>query len=524
MSDANTPVIDDLTGDESNTTPVDRVDAIDLDIGEELVIPTEAEVMEEAIYQNVHVEEPWTINDKKIDEKKPFIDLPSDTTDNTVSAISRAPNISHTSSDPDRKWAEVLNNGTNHNMDEEPLLKALYRKDANYGQTLSVNGKKYTTAITPLKAPADSILSGKRAVIRASYYGGLGGVSMTPLWHSGFWINFKPPMETDFVDLNRLLLQDKVSLGRQTVGAIYSNMTSFMVDRVIDFAIDHIYSMSVELEPGMTRADIKKLILPQDIGYIVTGLMSARYTKGYQYRRACTHSPDKCHHVIEDIIDLTKISYVDRNALTEWQKTHMTRAKANSVKIADVNRYRDEMVSLRDKVVSIGFAEMEDRVAQVTLHVPNITEYVEAGYRWIDSIVETVNRGMTENVSNRDKERFINQHARATKLRTYAHWVKQVEFNGIIINDRETIEDMLNVYSADDVFRTDFIKAVKEYICDTTIGLIGIPTYECPSCKQGQAVDTNIPATLKNIVPIDALNLFFTLNIQLLERISQREQ
>ena len=521
MSDQQKP-IDDLLGEK--VTPVngtDDIEPIDLD-EERFTPPSDAEALQVRVQQNVEIELPWQI-EKPCDPRKPFMDLPSDTSDATIDAIAKAPNISHISSEPDRKWAGVLNSATNLNMTDEPLLSALSRPGSKYKQYVDLNGKKLVTTITPLHAPVDKILSGQSANIRADYHAGLGGICTTPLWHSGFWISFNRPLESDFVDLNRMLLQDKVTLGRQTVGAVYSNMTSFMVDRVIDFAIDHIYSMSMELEPGMTRSDIKKHILPQDIGYIVVGLMAARYTNGYQYRRPCTHSPEKCHHVVEEIIDLTKISHIDNNALTEWQKTHMGQRKSSSVKIADVNRYKQEMVALRDKVVKVGFLESDTTVASVTLAVPSITEYVEAGYRWIDNIVETVGKGLTENSSNRDKERFINQHARATKLRTYSHWVKELEFNGIIINDRETIENTLNTYSADDLFREELIKEIKKYIAETTIGLIGIPTYICPACKGGQESLSTENKALRNIVPIDSLNLFFTLNILLLDQVSQRE-
>lgn len=516
MSNENMTPEDDLLGEK----PIPASEAIDLE-EEPMVLPSEAEVLENVIQQNVYLDEPWEVK-RAISEEKPFLDIPTDTSQNVIDAIKRAPNISHTSSEADRKWAEVLNSGSNLNMSDEPLLPALSRKGTEYRQCIDVNGKQLTTVINPLQPPVDTILSGKRAVIRGAHYAGLGGICTVPLWHSGFWVMFRPAMEADFVELNRMLLNDKVQLGRDTVGAIYSNMTSFMVDRVIDFAIDHIYAMSLTLKPDMSRNDIKKFILPQDIGYIVTGLMAARYTNGYQYRRSCTHNPEKCHHVVEDVLNLTKVNFIDNNALTEWQRTHMTHRGSNTVTVEDVKRYRDEFVALRDKVVKIGFSEIEDRFADVTLSVPNIAQYVEAGYRWIDGIVNTVNKGLTENISNRDKERFITQHARATKLRTYAHWITSIQFGGIQINDTETIEDMLETYSADDTFRETLIEEVKKYISETTVGLVGIPAYNCPSCKGGNEGDPTLSPNLRNIIPIDALNLFFILNIQAMERVNLR--
>ena len=64
-------------------------------------------------------------------------------------------------------------------------------------------------------------------------------------------------------------------------------------------AIEHIYQISVS-----TDKPLRDLISVHDIPTLIWGMAVTIWNPGYQYRRACTHAPDKCNHVAEGKIDL----------------------------------------------------------------------------------------------------------------------------------------------------------------------------------------------------------------------------
>ena len=59
-------------------------------------------------------------------------------------------------------------------------------------------------------------------------------------------------------------------------------------------------------------------------------------------------------------------------------------------------------------------------------------------------------------------------------------------------------------------------------IFNTTIAIIGIPEYKCPECGANNNPDP-INSNFVDIIPIDTLNLFFSLIIQKVSKILNRE-
>ena len=106
-------------------------------------------------------------------------------------------------------------------------------------------------------------------------------------------------------------------------------------------------------------------------------------------------------------------------------------------------------------------------------------------------------------------------------MRQYTHWVKGINFEDNVIEDKSTIESILDRLSGEDEVRTKFLEEVKKYINDSAISVVGIPSYECPSCHQEQKY-TAKNDSLTSIIPMDILQTFFSLHVQKISSIDRR--
>lgn len=305
---------------------------------------------------------------------------------------------------------------------------------------------------------------------------GIGTIFQTPLWHTGIWVTLKAPSENELIELNRIITSDKIEVGRHTYGLAFSNIMSYTTDRLVDFTLEHLYDTSLKTS-DLPEGGLKSLINSQDYPALIWGLVCTMYPNGFQFSRACTNNPEKCTHITNEILNLSKISWVNRAALTEWQKTHMSSRSSNSRDIASVRRYQEELKKIQKRVVK--FSEGTDSEFSITLKTPTLSEFIESGHRWIGDTVAYVDETLGRDANDKERNIFITRHSQATAMRQYIHWIDSIEFAGNIIDDRETIEGTLNVLSADNDARDGFMNEISKYIHSSTINVIGIPVYDC---------------------------------------------
>ena len=104
-------------------------------------------------------------------------------------------------------------------------------------------------------------------------------------------------------------------------------------------------------------------------------------------------------------------------------------------------------------------------------------------------------------------------------MRQYAHWIESVEAGGSLIDDIESIEQIVDTMSSVDEIRVKYFNEVIKYIDDSTMALIAVPTYECPKCTEAQPAPI---ARFPHLLPIDVMSSFFTLLVQKLQKIHSR--
>ena len=156
----------------------------------------------------------------------------------------------------------------------------------------------------------------------------------------------------------------------------------------------------------------------------------------------------------------------------------------------------------------------------MTIKSPSISEYIDAGHVWIDSIVTAVERTINSSVTDEEKENLITKYAQASRLRQYAHWVESIELDTNISEDQETVNELLNVLSADEEIFASIMNKIKDYINRSVISLVGIPGYDCPKCGEAQSTES-LPKFV-NVIPLDVQQLFFVLFTQRLIKLTDR--
>lgn len=446
------------------------------------------------------------------------VNLPSHHTKETQAVINDTPNISFDDHEASRKWATTVTEGLEFITEANVYVPTLEDSSAEFKQAVEFNGHKLGATQPRFKDNENQHLTGERGVIRIMSALGLGTLFNTPLWHSGIWITFKAPTESEIIELNRMLVSDKIRFGRSTYSLAFSNLTSYTTDKLVRFALEHVYDTTIKADE-LRQQELRALIACQDIPTLLWGFVCTMYPQGFQYQRACINDPVKCNYILEETLNVSKLQWTNHLALTDWQKTHMSVRRPNSKSLNDIKRYKEELTKIQSKKVSINTDS--GKVLELTLKSPNINEHVDAGQRWVGEIVSLVDKTLGTEAGESERHNFIIRHGQASAMRQYVHWVESLEIDTNIVDDRETIEEVINVLSSSDQVRTDFIQAIIDYINQSTISLIGIPAFDCPKCKHPQDLEHPLPHHA-NIIPLDVHQLFFALATAQISRIITR--
>ena len=513
-----------------NVPPLPEDPVVELQEEEVEITPAEEPTSEETtaseappptgrIPHNVLIEEVWT-SPAEFNEDEDTIALPGNFEREVKEVLNTAPNIDYITGSPEAaKWGRDLAAGLQMLSYKETFVPNFEREGQHYGQFIDYNNVKLKARQPKLKTTENQILRGERATLRLVSHLGLGSTVQIPLWHSGFWITFKPPTESELVELDRLLSNDKIKFGRYTYGMIFSNTSVYINDRLIDFALSHIYDTTIKNE--VTLEELKGLIVSQDIQTLLAGFACTMYPNGFQYSRSCVANPEKCNHVIQERLNLKNLILPHRGILTDSQKAHMSNWRPGSKDIESIKDYQAQLSRIQPK--RIVFNKDKPSEFSMMLKSPTIIEYVEAGHRWISNIVDMVEDVLSKEKESRDRNALIIRHGQATAMRQYAHWVQSIEFASNAIEDTPTIESNLDILSADDYIRNTFLESVSDYINDSTFCIVGIPAYNCPNPKCGASVDSPIKLPYHtNIIPLDVVQVFTNLLTQRVERISTR--
>jgi hypothetical protein len=354
-----------------------------------------------------------------------------------------------------------------------------------------------------LVQPNGNKLTGDSAVLMLTSMLGVGDNVSIPLWHTGIWVSFKTPTEAEVLELERRLRYRKISLGRATYGSIFSNISAFTKRCYAEFAVAHIYSCSLK---EWDEEILLNTILTTDYPQLIWGLVCSMYPDGYRLSQPCTQNIGKCTHVVRSRINVSKLSWVDKTRFTEEQLKFLSNRR-QKVTTTELDQYQ-----AYGKWAERTTVRINERVS-VVFKVPTIGEYLESGDRWIDEIQEMIEGSFAKDLRGNERDRYINDQSTVATLRKYGHWVAEIHMHRsedeepLVIDDQDTIERSLTQLSSDLELSGMVLDKALDVINASTVCIIGIPSYKCPSCNKEQA-EENAPG---NLIPLEIDHVFFTL-------------
>lgn len=525
MTTEQTPPFDDLVEEPIVvSTPVDSApEPVDQEVVDTIHTSdyVDASTKKARVNQNVSLTHEIFSSKPAFNENLEAVALPPDSRTSFNASVEAAANVAIDDNQAGREWLNVGIAGLKNGFEESTYERTLEAADAEFIQEMpnpaSEGGK--LSGVHPSTASFKAThLQGERAVLRSMTHLGMGSIFRFPLWNSGFWMTLKPPSESTLLEFQRSCQQDKIRLGRSMGGTIFSNNMAYQLDRFIQLIRNHVYvhSLDIKEEQGI---DIMDLISIQDVPTLIWGLANTIYPNGFQYVRACSSDVNNCNHVTRERLNLSKICWVNRRGLADWQVKHMSSVRQASMKLETVERYRKELLASQQREINVDTASGAQ--VGVALRVPSVNEAIRAGHSWIGELTELVNNALGMEPTEDARNAYIDEHSKSTGLRQYVQWVQSVTVAEQTYEDRDTIEAHFGLFSTDSSFSEDFIAKASKYVDDSTISVIGIPTYDCPDCGQEQKAEKPLPRHV-NIIPIDTMSTFFSLLVRRKNRITRQ--
>ena len=382
------------------------------------------------------------------------------------------------------------------------------REGANFQQYLETESAKLGFAAPKIAESGAAGYTGEKAVMRVRAIMGLGGIVSVPLWHSGFWITLQAPTESSLIELYRRLQEEKIELGRETFGLVFSNEQSYINSWLLDFCMEHIYETSVRVD---SNQELRPLIKIQDLNILFWGMACLIWPRGFDYVRSLTTKEGiENTQTISAKINLGKLMWVDNASFDDKARNHMARRQRGKMTVDQVKEYQRSFIPSLAEGRRVAIKEGLDVIIAST----DVDNYIADGENWIAGIVQTVDSTFTQAAPNQEeRNRMISTHARASRLRNYGAWIKSIVIDNFENESRMEITQILDVLSVDEDATKLLEGEITKFIDDSTRALIAIP--------ETSGKEMGLPR-FPHLIPVDVVNTFFTLLAQRVAIISRR--
>lgn len=444
--------------------------------------------------------------------------LPMDDKETTRVIMDAAPRVGVASNEATREWGETLTEASSVYLLGKIGDSLVEREGADWQQNVSnATGELLRPTRPAINARTGQQLTGEAAMMRVRAILGMGSVANVPLWHSGLWISIKSPGDGALLELERRIAANKGELGRTTYGLAFSNSSVYINQAIADFVIEHIYDCSLK---DWSADQLKEIILMNDLPLMIHGLLMVIYPNGYNLNQPCIANIVECRHVVKEMVNLSKLCWVDRTALSAEQVSHMSRRR-DKFTMEELKKYQSHHRVANTELV-LGGAGGATVVA--TMNVPNLKTYEQTGFSWVNEIQQQVAVSFAE-LSGQERMNYIQNQARLTSIRQYAHWFSRLtlvnrEGDAEYIEDRSTIDQVIGDLSSEGPIVQKAIDGISEFIDAMTIAFIGVPNFRCPACNKKQITDEE--KRHPNLIPLDVGQVFFTLRYQRLQKALER--
>lgn len=402
-------------------------------------------------------------------------------------------------------WAAATGEADRHLVNSD-VYEDTFNRASNWSNSVKADGLQLHVGKPMLEKNSGTPLVGEAALMRIQAVMGLGSTARIPLWHSGLWLTLKAPSDTALLELERRIATDKVNLGRSTDGLVFSSSGVFIRDTVVDFILAHVMEATYRYSDV---SELKSIIDITDVDLMVHGVLCTIYPNGYPYSQPCVVNPVTCTHITHELLSIPRILFVDQMRLTEKQLKHMTMRGAKFTP-TEVAAYKAEHPFLASRRV-----ELTPQVS-LLLRVPSIEQSRQIGTSWVNGITTKVERSFAASIPAKEREEYIVNQARVTSMSQYAHWVEKIliadgEGNEDEISDPTAITETLGVMSSNEGAYKAYYDGVQKFVSECTIAVVALPKQPCPKCQKEHEATTPEELRHPHLLPLDVVNVFFTL-------------
>lgn len=401
-------------------------------------------------------------------------------------------------------WFRQIMDALTHAQINGSGEQSVTREGSDWRQVMDHEGHQLRAG-QPKQRLGDGHHSAEEKLTYLTRRAGVGTVFDVPLYHSGVWVRMKTPPLSALTSLQYQLNQLKVTLGSDSKGMAFSNTAQALTSVAVDFALQYVIDTNVHTT---TPSDLKEKIQILDAPILLWGLAVTLFPNGFPYAHPCIADPENCQHITKETLNLNRLFWTDTTSLSQTQKKLMARKFQHKLSEEEHQLYHTEKVRGNRRIV--WFDDLG-----LTLKVPSLQEYEDAGREWINGIVEMTQGAFNEPPHGANRDQYISQLAMATTARQYSHWIAEVRErddegdDNVIAADEDVINEALNhIFSTDDYVETYFGK-ISEYVDDAMLSLVAIPSFNCPQCKS--PVAETFHERFPHLVPMDVLTTFFTL-------------
>lgn len=445
-----------------------------------------------------------TPTDYTVNLDQEHVVLPSISAEETVLVANESRDISDLRTEKDNLFLSATSDSIGVFAKLDQYQETITRINSSYKQYLQTEKGKIGFSVPKFADKDTPTVSGTRALLRIRAVIGQGSLITIPLYHSGFHITIQAPKDSALLELRRRLMEDKIKLGRETGGIVFSNTQAYTSGWLLDMISELYYDCTLK-----NAGDWRKRVKIPDLPILIWGLACSIWPNGFQYSRpVLTEQGVKEKQIITGKIDVSKLMWVDNNAFSDKQKGHMTNRLGSTMSDEAVESYIGDFHLYSGRQIEI------NENLKINLKVPNIDEFVESGHRWVSETTAIVERTLSgDNVDPAFRRLAISNQAKASSIRMYSHWVESLVVDDSVQTDLDTILEALEIFSSDKEITKKIYDGISKYIDDVTYAVIAIP--------ETSGKETGLPR-FPRLIPIDVMGVFFTLLIQRIDLLLNR--
>jgi len=404
----------------------------------------------------------------------------------------------------DLEWLETLRDAIEHMDMHRTPRNATYREGSEWRQFFEHGGRKIGPSRPKIKLSDKPAKSDLLAYLTRK--SGMGATHEYPMPHTGIWIRLRTPTNTEIANMIQRLQNIAVRLGRATKGQGFSNRIAVYNNALTDLALQCITHTNMA---ATTPGDIEYRLSALDEPLLHHALASTMFPGGFNYRHTCIADPSKCNNVEEAKLDMFSLTWFDITQLVDRQKDMLHVRFSRQLRAEELDQYAQDTTLGRKPI------KWFDDIG-IRLRVPSVAERRDSGNRWIDGVVEASHSAFNEAPGDANRNAYIDRLGSITGARQYSHWVDAIyqredehASEELLTENEEIIDEYLSNVMSDKKYAAAFEAAVLQFIDDTILCMVAIPSWNCPVCESPMA--EKFHERFDHLIPLDVVSTFFTL-------------